>query len=129
MIDNTCGCRMSWTYRSAVMVPRIHTKGDLVLKSMETHTIILAVREMSRYKAKSRLRRSPSVLHKRTRLSSLLRLNLDSSLKLTWFHSTTVQFPPSTTINVGVDGWASKTAHVMGTAVPNVLQPGTLVWF
>ncbi|GFW57011.1 uncharacterized protein TNCV_3472941 [Trichonephila clavipes] len=29
----------------------------------------------------------------RTRLSSLLRLNLDSSLKTTWFHSAAVQFP------------------------------------
>ncbi|GFV74767.1 uncharacterized protein TNCV_1040051 [Trichonephila clavipes] len=27
------------------------------------------------------------------RLSSLLRLNLDSSLKTTWFHSAAVQFP------------------------------------
>ncbi|GFW43291.1 uncharacterized protein TNCV_2923391 [Trichonephila clavipes] len=44
-------------------------------------------------KAKEGLRRSPRDLHTRTRLSSLLRLNPDSSLKTTWFHSTAVQFP------------------------------------
>ncbi|PRD36599.1 UNVERIFIED_CONTAM: hypothetical protein NCL1_08181 [Trichonephila clavipes] len=32
-------------------------------------------------------------LHIRTRLSSLLRLNLDSSLRTNWSHSTAVQFP------------------------------------
>ncbi|GFT00326.1 uncharacterized protein TNCV_2738791 [Trichonephila clavipes] len=31
--------------------------------------------------------------HTNTRFSSLMRLNLDSSLKTTWFHSTAVQFP------------------------------------
>ncbi|GFX19836.1 DUF4817 domain-containing protein [Trichonephila clavipes] len=36
---------------------------------------------------------SPRGLRTRTRLSSLLRLNLDSSLKTTWFHSAAVQFP------------------------------------
>ncbi|GFX35107.1 uncharacterized protein TNCV_2330471 [Trichonephila clavipes] len=44
-------------------------------------------------KEKAGLRRSPQVLHTRTRLPSLLRLNLDSSLKMTWFHSPVVQFP------------------------------------
>ncbi|GFU18927.1 uncharacterized protein TNCV_1700381 [Trichonephila clavipes] len=29
----------------------------------------------------------------------------------------------------GVDGWASRAAHVMGTVIPNVLQPGAFVWF
>ncbi|GFX32550.1 uncharacterized protein TNCV_3704241 [Trichonephila clavipes] len=38
--------------------------------------------------------RSPRGLHTRTtRFISLLRLNLDSSLKTTWFHSAAVQFP------------------------------------
>ncbi|GFV31406.1 uncharacterized protein TNCV_3932301 [Trichonephila clavipes] len=32
-------------------------------------------------------------LHTRTRLSSLLRLNLNSSLKTPWFHSAAFQFP------------------------------------
>ncbi|GFX63535.1 uncharacterized protein TNCV_105421 [Trichonephila clavipes] len=45
-----------------------------------------------RCKAKAGLRRSPWGLHTRTRLSSLLRLNLDSSLKTTWFRSAVVQF-------------------------------------
>ncbi|GFT57937.1 uncharacterized protein TNCV_2768451 [Trichonephila clavipes] len=43
--------------------------------------------------AKAGLKRSPRGLHTRTRLSSQLRLNLDSSLKTMWFHSAAVQFP------------------------------------
>ncbi|GFY15652.1 uncharacterized protein TNCV_1283001 [Trichonephila clavipes] len=39
------------------------------------------------------MRRLPRSLHTRARLSSLLRLNLDSSLKTTWIHSAAVQFP------------------------------------
>ncbi|GFU91515.1 uncharacterized protein TNCV_2542831 [Trichonephila clavipes] len=46
-----------------------------------------------RYKVKAGLRRSPRGPHTKTRLSSLLTLNLDSSLKTIWFHSTAVQFP------------------------------------
>ncbi|GFW26797.1 uncharacterized protein TNCV_3623331 [Trichonephila clavipes] len=57
-----------------------------------TYTITLAVGAVCRCKAKTGLRRSPWGLHTRTRLSSLLRLNLDSSLKMTWFHSAAVQF-------------------------------------
>ncbi|GFX83236.1 uncharacterized protein TNCV_4988301 [Trichonephila clavipes] len=34
-----------------------------------------------------------------------------------------------TTPNKGIDGWASRAAHVMGAVIPNVLQPGTFVWF
>ncbi|GFV17041.1 uncharacterized protein TNCV_655941 [Trichonephila clavipes] len=56
------------------------------------HTIKPAVGAVCRCKAKAGLRRSPWGLHARTRLSSLLRWNLDSSLKTTWFHSTAVQF-------------------------------------
>ncbi|GFW23170.1 uncharacterized protein TNCV_3802701 [Trichonephila clavipes] len=62
--------------------------------SNDTHTITPAVGTVCRCKAKAGLRRSLRGLHTRTRLSSLLRLNLDSSLKTTtWFHSTAVQFP------------------------------------
>ncbi|GFW51668.1 uncharacterized protein TNCV_1186001 [Trichonephila clavipes] len=60
---------------------------------MTPHTITPAVGAVCRCKAKAGLRRSPRGLHTRTRLSSLLRLNLDPSLKTTWFHSTAVQFP------------------------------------
>ncbi|GFW60942.1 uncharacterized protein TNCV_4871531 [Trichonephila clavipes] len=60
---------------------------------MAPHTITPAVGAMCRCKAKAGLRRSPRGLHTRTRLSSLLRLNLDSSIKTTWFHSAAVQFP------------------------------------
>ncbi|GFU36286.1 uncharacterized protein TNCV_559241 [Trichonephila clavipes] len=60
---------------------------------MAPHTIIPAVGAMCRCKAKAGLSRSPRGLHTRTPLTSLLRLNLDSSLKTTWFHSAAVQFP------------------------------------
>ncbi|GFU31009.1 uncharacterized protein TNCV_1389631 [Trichonephila clavipes] len=60
---------------------------------MVPHTITLAVGAVCRCKEKAGLRRSPSGLHTRTRLSSLLKLNLDSSLKTTWFPSAAVQFP------------------------------------
>ncbi|GFT90385.1 uncharacterized protein TNCV_3011951 [Trichonephila clavipes] len=60
---------------------------------MAPHTITTAVGMVCRCKAKTGLRRSPWGLHTRTQLSSLLRLNLDSSLKTTWFHSTSDQFP------------------------------------
>ncbi|GFY35686.1 e3 ubiquitin-protein ligase RNF13 [Trichonephila clavipes] len=28
-----------------------------------------------------------------------------------------------------IDGRASRAAHVMGAVIPNVIQPGTFVWF
>ncbi|GFU86754.1 e3 ubiquitin-protein ligase RNF13 [Trichonephila clavipes] len=96
---------------------------------MSFHIITPAVGAVCRYKAKAGLRRSTWGLHTRTRLSSLLRLNLYSSLKTTWFHSAAVQFPRAwgTTPNGGVDGWPSTAAHVMGAAIPNVLQPGAFI--
>ncbi|GFU57022.1 uncharacterized protein TNCV_1778931 [Trichonephila clavipes] len=60
---------------------------------MTPHTIAQTVGAVCRCKAKAGLRRSPRGLHTRTRLASLLRLNLDSSLKTPWFHSAAVQFP------------------------------------
>ncbi|GFT28234.1 uncharacterized protein TNCV_645721 [Trichonephila clavipes] len=60
---------------------------------MAPHTITRAVEAVCRCKAKAGLSRSPRGLPTRTRLSSLLRLNLDSSLKTTWFHSAAVQSP------------------------------------
>ncbi|KFM63220.1 hypothetical protein X975_25019, partial [Stegodyphus mimosarum] len=60
---------------------------------MAPHTITPAVGAVCRCAAKTGLRRSPRALHTRTRLSSLPRLNQDSSLKTTWFHSAAVQFP------------------------------------
>ncbi|GFU43172.1 uncharacterized protein TNCV_3775441 [Trichonephila clavipes] len=47
---------------------------------------------LCRCKGKAELRRSPRGLHTRTRLSSLLRLNMDSPLRTTWFHFAAVQF-------------------------------------
>ncbi|GFY30119.1 uncharacterized protein TNCV_4074321 [Trichonephila clavipes] len=60
---------------------------------MAPHTITPAVGAVCRYKANEGLKCSPWGLHTRTRLSSLLRLNLNSSLKMTWFHSAAVHFP------------------------------------
>ncbi|GFU59628.1 uncharacterized protein TNCV_3185991 [Trichonephila clavipes] len=60
---------------------------------MAPHTITPAVGAVWRFKAKAELRRLPRGLHTRTRLLSLLRLNLDSSLKAIWFLSAAVQFP------------------------------------
>ncbi|GFY29678.1 uncharacterized protein TNCV_1812581 [Trichonephila clavipes] len=60
---------------------------------MVPHTITPAVGAVCRCKAKAGLKHSLRGLHTRTRLSSLLRLNLDSPLKTTWFHSAAVQFP------------------------------------
>ncbi|GFX16822.1 uncharacterized protein TNCV_2518011 [Trichonephila clavipes] len=62
---------------------------------MAPHTITPAVGVVCRCISKAGLRHSPRSLHTRTRLSSLLRLNLDSSLKTTWFHSSAVHFPRS----------------------------------
>ncbi|GFX75248.1 uncharacterized protein TNCV_3042711 [Trichonephila clavipes] len=56
-------------------------------------TITPAVGAECRSKAKAGLMRSPWGLHTRTRLSSLLRLNLNSALTTTWFHSAEDQFP------------------------------------
>ncbi|GFX42065.1 uncharacterized protein TNCV_2134801 [Trichonephila clavipes] len=60
---------------------------------MSPHTITPAVGTVCRWKAKAGLRRSLRGFHIRTRLSSLLRLNLDSSLKTTWLHSPAVRVP------------------------------------
>ncbi|GFW73049.1 uncharacterized protein TNCV_831681 [Trichonephila clavipes] len=57
---------------------------------MGSHTLTPAVWGVCRCKAKAELRRSPRDFQIRKRLSSLLKLNLDSSLK-TWFHSVAVQ--------------------------------------
>ncbi|GFU04806.1 uncharacterized protein TNCV_2275151 [Trichonephila clavipes] len=52
---------------------------------MSPHTITTAVGAVCRCKANAGSRRSPQGLHRRTQLSSMLRLNLDSLLKTTWF--------------------------------------------
>ncbi|GFY11568.1 uncharacterized protein TNCV_4230371 [Trichonephila clavipes] len=62
---------------------------------MALHAITPSVGVVCHCKTKAGLRRYPTRLHTQTRLSSLLRLNLDSraSLKTTWSHSAAVQFP------------------------------------
>ncbi|GFW55357.1 e3 ubiquitin-protein ligase RNF13 [Trichonephila clavipes] len=82
-------------------------------------------------KANTGLRRSPRCLHTRTRLLSLLRLNLDSSLKTTL---DSIPLPSSLLVHstspIGaVDKCTLRATHVMGAAIPNVLQPGAFIWF
>ncbi|GFW08354.1 uncharacterized protein TNCV_1656681 [Trichonephila clavipes] len=60
---------------------------------MAPHTLTTAMGAVYGCKANGGLRSSPWGLHTRTRLSSLIRGNLDSSLKTTWFHSAAIQFP------------------------------------
>ncbi|GFU28096.1 uncharacterized protein TNCV_3154071 [Trichonephila clavipes] len=60
---------------------------------MSPHAITQAAGVLCRSKAKSGLRPSPWGVHTQTRLPSLLRLNLNSSLKTTLFHFASVQFP------------------------------------
>ncbi|GFU18893.1 uncharacterized protein TNCV_1086211 [Trichonephila clavipes] len=60
---------------------------------MAPHTITPDVGVVCCCKTKAGLRCSPRCLHTRTRLSSLLILNLDSSLKTTCFLSAADQFP------------------------------------
>ncbi|GFX99981.1 e3 ubiquitin-protein ligase RNF13 [Trichonephila clavipes] len=97
---------------------------------MAPHTITPAVRAVCLCKAKAGLRRSPRGLNTRTRLSPLLKMNLDSSLKTIWFHSAVVQFPPARHHSkrrrrwVGVKGSTRNECHDL-----HVLQPGAFVWF
>ncbi|GFT86115.1 uncharacterized protein TNCV_3257201 [Trichonephila clavipes] len=58
---------------------------------MAPHTITPVVRTVSLCAVKAGLKRSPRGHHARTRLSLLPKLNLDSSLKTTWFHLVAVQ--------------------------------------
>ncbi|GFU88420.1 uncharacterized protein TNCV_3353601 [Trichonephila clavipes] len=95
MSGNTCGCRMSWTYRWAVMVPQINTRQWHPVPSHQLWERCVAVKQ----------RRPASI-------------PLQSSF-----------FVRGTTRNGGIDGWASRAEHVMGAAIPNVLQPDVFVWF
>ncbi|GFU70468.1 uncharacterized protein TNCV_2001101 [Trichonephila clavipes] len=127
MSGNTCGGRISWTHYWTSMVPQINTRGDRVLYAMAPYTITQTVGAVCRCKTKAGLRRSPRGHHTRTRLSSLLRLHLGSTLKMTWFQSPAVQFPRA--------GYHSKWRHrwvgVKGSTRnrsrdPKLLQPGAL---
>ncbi|GFS53391.1 uncharacterized protein TNCV_1327281 [Trichonephila clavipes] len=64
---NTCGCRVSWTYHWAVIVPRINTRVDRVLYAMAPHTVTPVVGVVCRYEANAGLRRSPWVEFPRAR--------------------------------------------------------------
>ncbi|GFU73351.1 uncharacterized protein TNCV_4731681 [Trichonephila clavipes] len=83
-----------------------------------TQAIEPSVGAVCRCKAKTGLRRSPRGLHIRTRLSSLLRFNLDFALRTAWFHFGAVSLlVRGATLNGGVDGWLSRAA-----VIPNALR-------
>ncbi|GFU47814.1 uncharacterized protein TNCV_4465541 [Trichonephila clavipes] len=129
MIGNTFGCRKSWTYHWAVMVPQIKTRDYRVLQATALHTISPAVGAVCHCKARSGLRRSPRGLHTQTRMSSLLRLNLDLSLKTAWLHSATVQFPRARHHSKWRHQWVGVKGSTRNVPVgPNLLQPDALVW-
>ncbi|GFV35967.1 e3 ubiquitin-protein ligase RNF13 [Trichonephila clavipes] len=91
-------------------------------------TITSVVGAVCRCKAKTGLRCLPRFLHTRTRLSSLLRLNLDSSLKTTWFNSAEVQFPRARHYSKRRRRWVGVKVSTHNV-LQNVLQPGAFVWF
>ncbi|GFU06452.1 uncharacterized protein TNCV_351091 [Trichonephila clavipes] len=112
---------------------------------MTPHTITPAVGAECHCKTKARLRRLPRGLHTRTRMLSLLRLNLDSTLKLTCFHSAAVQFPLAWHLSkrrcrcVGIKGstrngcrypkWSSaRSLHVVREDTGDPREGGTCVW-
>ncbi|GFX15927.1 uncharacterized protein TNCV_522341 [Trichonephila clavipes] len=79
-----------------------------------THTITPAVREVCHSKAKAGLRRSLRGLHRRTRLSSLLRLNLDSRVtqdSLVLFHCNLVSLCTAPLQNVASMGEREGSTH------------------
>ncbi|PRD34560.1 UNVERIFIED_CONTAM: hypothetical protein NCL1_14237 [Trichonephila clavipes] len=91
-VENKCFiCRDTQTFSMNRYINRILKKFNFscAFKALAFHTITPAVGEECRCKAKAGLWRSPRGLQSRP----LLRLNLGSSLKTTWFHSTAVQFP------------------------------------
>ncbi|GFX65436.1 hypothetical protein TNCV_399871 [Trichonephila clavipes] len=85
---------------------------------MALHTITPIVGVVLRCKMKARLRRSPRGLHIQKRFKTVRKLNLDLSLKSTWFHFNHLvnDITHDTSPNGGVGGWISLAARVM-TAV------------
>ncbi|GFW80328.1 uncharacterized protein TNCV_2944611 [Trichonephila clavipes] len=74
--------------------------------------------------------RSSRGLHARTRLSSLLRLNLESSLKTTWFHSTAVQFPRARHHSKRRHRWVGIKGNTRnGRHDPKCPSASAFVWF
>ncbi|GFV54612.1 e3 ubiquitin-protein ligase RNF13 [Trichonephila clavipes] len=106
-------------YRIPCIVGTVH-------HTIPPHTITPAVGAVCRCKAKTGLRRSPRGLHIRIRLSSLLRLNLDSRVAKGELVPFLVR---GSTPNGDADGCMSRAAHVMGAVIPNSLPPGAFVWF
>ncbi|GFW99151.1 e3 ubiquitin-protein ligase RNF13 [Trichonephila clavipes] len=96
---------------------------------MAPHTIAPAVGAVCHCKVKAGLRQAPRGLHTRTRLSSLLKMNLDSSLKTIWFHFVAVKSRHAGLYYKQRYRWVSLAAHIMGATIPDILQLGALRWF
>ncbi|GFU84820.1 uncharacterized protein TNCV_2127611 [Trichonephila clavipes] len=97
---------------------------------MSPHTITPAVGAVYSCKENAGLRRSPRDLHTRTRLLSLLRLILDSSLKTTWLHSSAVQFPHAWHHSKRRRRWVGvKGSTRNGACDPKCPSVGAFVWF
>ncbi|GFT97613.1 e3 ubiquitin-protein ligase RNF13 [Trichonephila clavipes] len=88
---------------------------------MTFHTITPAVGTVCRCKAKAGLSRSPQPPYTNT---IVITAEVESGfiVKITLFHSAAFQFPRAR-------HHFSRAAHVMGAAIPIVLQPGAFVWF
>ncbi|GFU71604.1 hypothetical protein TNCV_3035441 [Trichonephila clavipes] len=85
---------MSWTYNSAIIGPLIvyyWTMGGPCIVSNDTLYHHTSLRVVYHCKEKAALRHSSRGFHTRTRLSSLLKLKLDSLLKTTGFYSVAIQ--------------------------------------
>ncbi|GFW09010.1 uncharacterized protein TNCV_3475561 [Trichonephila clavipes] len=108
---------MSWTYHWAVMVQRINTRGDRLLKTMVPHTITPAVGAVCCCKAKAGLRRSP---HTNT---IVITAEIESGF-ITKDDLVPFRGSPVSSYAAPLQTEVSRAAHVMGTAIPNVLQPG-----
>ncbi|KAJ4428075.1 hypothetical protein ANN_24089 [Periplaneta americana] len=105
-------------------------RGDRLPYVMTLQTSTLAVAAVCRATENVGLRRAPRGLQTRTRPSSELKENLDSSLKTTRFQSSAVQVCCSRhPANRGDGGRVSMAGHVMGAARPNFLQPSAWEWF
>ncbi|GFX13535.1 transposable element Tcb2 transposase [Trichonephila clavipes] len=106
MVDSSrcAACAQQSTFRSifAVTLPLVRSNSwdaqltipndtkCAQLEAMSPHTITPAIEAVCHCKANAGLRHSPRGLHLRTSLSLMQRLNLDSSLKTTWFRSAAV---------------------------------------
>ncbi|GFW73905.1 hypothetical protein TNCV_48941 [Trichonephila clavipes] len=90
-MGSTIGVKISSTYLRAVKVPSRTTKDDRVSQEIAPHTVTPCEIAVCRSTINAGLDRWPVRLQTRVRWSSALRLNRDSSLKMTRLQSVTLQ--------------------------------------